>query len=394
MLRRFHRWSLWAASLLIAATIAGPPTASALSDDPWWVAPHRPAVLWSGPDGQAESLGVIAVGTPLQVTAPQRGERLPIWNPMTRETAWIDAPTVGPIEAPTAPELQDLAQFEPWWAMTHTPVLAWPGDRWDDGPWGEVPMWRYFSVLSPPYEGRVLALEPQRGLPLYVDIAALGPVGPPPPEYFRGPPADGDSVGLPARVVRDTDWYTRPDQANYFARERLSHNQPLLAEALVDGLDGESWYRVGPEEYVPETHVRLPKPPERTFPGRWIDADLSEPVLLTAYEDDQPIYAALAVKGTIAFITPTGVFRVWRRVQNETMDSETLGIPRDAKDGYYLKDVLFTQYFTGDGAALHYNYWRSNWGYAGSHGCLGLNYDDALFFWEFATAGTPVYVHN
>jgi len=36
-------------------------------------------------------------------------------------------------------------------------------------------------------------------------------------------------------------------------------------------------------------------------------------------------------------------------VENETMDSATLGVPRDAPGGYYLKDVLYTQYFTPQG---------------------------------------------
>ena len=36
------------------------------------------------------------------------------------------------------------------------------------------------------------------------------------------------------------------------------------------------------------------------------------------------------------------------------MDSRT--IP-GMTDRYLLKDVLFTQYFTWDGAAIHYNWW-------------------------------------
>ena len=60
--------------------------------------------------------------------------------------------------------------------------------------------------------------------------------------------------------------------------------------------------------------------------------------------------------------------------------------------GYYLKNVLFTQYFTSDGASIHYNYWSSNWGYAGSHGCLGVAYNEAKFAWDWADVGTPVYV--
>jgi lipoprotein-anchoring transpeptidase ErfK/SrfK len=70
-----------------------------------------------------------------------------------------------------------------------------------------------------------------------------------------------------------------------------------------------------------------------------------------------------------------------------------LGIPRNAPGGYYVENVLYTQYFSPDGAALHYNYWSSNFGYAGSHGCLGLNLDDAVWFWNWAEVGTPVVVH-
>ena len=53
-------------------------------------------------------------------------------------------------------------------------------------------------------------------------------------------------------------------------------------------------------------------------------------------------------------------------------------------------NVLFTQYFTNDGSSFHFNYWSGNFGYRGSHGCLGLNYDDAIFLWHWANVGTVV----
>jgi lipoprotein-anchoring transpeptidase ErfK/SrfK len=87
------------------------------------------------------------------------------------------------------------------------------------------------------------------------------------------------------------------------------------------------------------------------------------------------------------------VFTILRRVANETMNSDTIGIPRFGPGGYYLTNVLFTQYFTGDGASLHYNYWSGNWGYAASHGCLGLTYADSAFLWTWAGLGTPVSIH-
>ncbi|HYW88653.1 MAG TPA: L,D-transpeptidase, partial [Chloroflexota bacterium] len=97
--------------------------------------------------------------------------------------------------------------------------------------------------------------------------------------------------------------------------------------------------------------------------------------------------------GRGALTTPTGNFSIIRRVANETMDSSTIGIPRDGPGGYYLTGVLYTQYFTNGGASIHYNYWSGNFGYPGSHGCLGLSYDDAAFMWDFADYGTPVSIH-
>jgi lipoprotein-anchoring transpeptidase ErfK/SrfK len=76
------------------------------------------------------------------------------------------------------------------------------------------------------------------------------------------------------------------------------------------------------------------------------------------------------------------------------MDSSTIGIPRTSPGGYFLEDVLYTQYFTNDGASLHYNWWKGTFGYPGSHGCLGLNRDDAAWFWEWASIGTTVVIHE
>jgi len=89
-------------------------------------------------------------------------------------------------------------------------------------------------------------------------------------------------------------------------------------------------------------------------------------------------------------------YTIQRRVANETMDSATVGIPRDSPDGYYLTGVLYTQYFN-NGYSLHYNYWsppEAFGNYPGSHGCVGLQLADAEFFWNFADIGTPVIINQ
>ena len=63
---------------------------------------------------------------------------------------------------------------------------------------------------------------------------------------------------------------------------------------------------------------------------------------------------------------------------------------------YKVENVRWVQYFTADGAAIHENYWRrpATFGMPGSHGCIGMTPADAAWFWNFATIGTPVVIHE
>jgi lipoprotein-anchoring transpeptidase ErfK/SrfK len=80
-------------------------------------------------------------------------------------------------------------------------------------------------------------------------------------------------------------------------------------------------------------------------------------------------------------------------VADETMTSAAIG----ADDYYVLTHVLYTQYFTEGGHALHLNYWRDDYYFGNvrsSHGCVGMRLADAKFFWDFATFGTRVEIHG
>ena len=123
--------------------------------------------------------------------------------------------------------------------------------------------------------------------------------------------------------------------------------------------------------------------------GKWIDVNLSLPQHLRAMQGDEQVFRDLVTAG-IDRRTRPGFYRILRRVYNETMDSRT--VP-DATRSYLLKDVLYTQYFHGDGSAIHYNWWASTWGAPGSQGCLGMRLDGAKFMWEWATFGTPLVIH-
>ncbi|MBM2811070.1 MAG: ErfK/YbiS/YcfS/YnhG family protein [Chloroflexi bacterium] len=356
----------------------------------FWVATHSPSQAWSAPSADATAFGPISVGSPLKVLAPGENGRLFVMNPATNSVAWVDAAAVGPIPTPTDAQLAEMldpptpAAYEAWWAMTHRDTTAWSGPMGDALPWGEILQWRFLRVVQPAEGERVLAVDPRSESYVWVDLDAIGAVGPPPGDYFGAPPADDATIGLPGRIVGTVDSFERPARVEYFSLNRHTNNESVSVEGLIDRGDNERWYRLSSNEYVPTSNVRLPQPPDRTWAGRWIDASLTEPVMVTAYEGTRPLYSALAVKGATAFQTPTGIYQINRRVQNE----------RNSPNGYLLKDVLYTQYFTNDGAALHYNYWRSDWGSSGSKGCLGMNLVDSKFFWDFATVGTVVYIHQ
>ena len=123
---------------------------------------------------------------------------------------------------------------------------------------------------------------------------------------------------------------------------------------------------------------------------RWIDVSLRSPRRATAMQGDVPVRSALVITGMPGYETPTGYHQILRRVYNETMDSRT--IP-GMTVRYRYENVLYTQYFTGDGAAIHYNYWAGGFGGSGSRGCLGMTLGDSKFFWEWADVGVPLVVH-
>lgn len=124
-----------------------------------------------------------------------------------------------------------------------------------------------------------------------------------------------------------------------------------------------------------------PPPPAAPTSGRWIDVNLTQQIA-TAYEGTKAVYAAVVSTGAPGWDTPAGTFHILRRVANETMDSSGIGIPDNAPGGYDLKNVLYTQYFTDYGHAIHDNHWKwdSPFGVPTSHGCVGMKEYDAAFF--------------
>jgi L,D-transpeptidase catalytic domain len=284
----------------------------------------------------------------------------------------------------------------------------------DGSPIAGLPLWTRMRLMRGLPNGTIQVWVPRFSLVGRVPANTIGPVPTPSQSELDDEKLDGPTllggVGLPGRVIGGGNLRTWPATGNTLLRT-IGHNAPLRVLDSVEGDDGDEWYRVHWLEsvsgqpvalgYIHNSIVRLPRlryarsvPDRADQPGRHFEADLKEPAMLTAYEDGAPVWSTLTLKGTVSNRTPTGIHHILWRVPNETMTSERVypPIPRDAPGGYYLQNVLWTQYFTRDGASIHYNYWSSNWGYAGSHGCLGIAYNEARFAWNWADVGTAVYV--
>jgi hypothetical protein len=164
----------------------------------------------------------------------------------------------------------------------------------------------------------------------------------------------------------------------------------------------ETWGEIAPGEYVYSANLlkplpSSPPPAPRTFGGHWIDANLTQQIL-TAYDGATPAFWAVMSSGAPGNDTDPGQYRILRRVANETMSSATLSFSVEIP--YYLTNVLWTQYFTGYGAAIHDNWWKgagapyySPFGVPTSHACIGLPESEARKFWDWAQVGTVVNVH-
>lgn len=282
------------------------------------------------------------------------------------------------------------AQAQDSWVQNFRATERWASPDSTES-FGSLRQFSFLKIAGPSENGRIYVYNPKMDDRIYVDLNDVGPSGAPSADYLAGP-KEIKSMNLPARVNGKSLLYDEPSLVEGVPTWPLDNNHSITVVAQVEGDARATWYKLAEGGYLKSDDVRLPRNvPSRA--GRWIDADLNEPTMVTAYEDGKPIYASLAIHGTGQWATPTGEFSIGRRVANEIMSSETIGIPRNGPGGYHLSGVLFTQYFTGSGHSIHYNYWSSNFGYAGSHGCLGMNYDDSSFFWSWASPGTSLSIH-
>ncbi len=400
-------------ALLLASSVSGPAALGAPQTN--WVQATEPTELWSGPTDGAISFGPVAQWDYFQVVQAS-GPRLYVFNPRTKNYAWIDADKVGPSGPPPkdylnppkpkpkpapapAPAPPPAPVFKPWWVETFQPTPLWSSDKPDAITHGQVDAWSFFQVTAPQTGARLQVRDPLTNATAFIDASAVGPAGEPKPADLL-PRTWRGYVGADSAYVRSAP-NTQADIVG-----ELHRGDPVAVSQWVEGEqvfpDQPGWAKLDEGAYVYGPLLRrfsmtLPPPLPQggpPFDGHWIDVNLSLQEV-TAYEGQTPIYWAPTSSGRPGWETPVGVFTILRRVESETMDSNTL-LGKDAeRASYKVEHVRWTQYITNGGVALHENYWRDPalFGIPSSHGCLGLLPDDAKWFWTWADVGTPVVVH-
>lgn len=163
---------------------------------------------------------------------------------------------------------------------------------------------------------------------------------------------------------------------------------PVFGEQDVNG---EMWYRIGPEEWAPAKFVARVKPnttpPEGVSGDRWIEVNLFDQTL-AVYDRRELVFATVIASGAEPFWTRPGVFQIFEKHETTPMRG---AFEADASDAYYLEDVPWTMYFDG-ARALHGAYWRAKMGFVQSHGCVNLTVGDARWLFDWGQLGDWVYV--
>ncbi len=130
-------------------------------------------------------------------------------------------------------------------------------------------------------------------------------------------------------------------------------------------------------EYVPPASD-IPAPP--TGSGRAIVVSVSQQRIY-AFENGALVRTHLVSTGRAQTPTVLGDYRVYVKYTADDMSGPD----------YFLPQVPYTMYFY-QGYAIHGTYWHNSFGRPMSHGCVNLPVDEARWFFDFASVGTPIRV--
>ncbi|OUL20844.1 L,D-transpeptidase [Nostoc sp. 106C] len=115
---------------------------------------------------------------------------------------------------------------------------------------------------------------------------------------------------------------------------------------------------------------------------RWIQIDLSNQRLI-AWEGKKPVYAITISTGKKSTPTRIGTFKIQTKLKSTRMRGRDYDVP----------DVPYAMFYQGS-YGIHGAYWHKRFGTPVSHGCVNVAPNHAKWLFNWASVGTPVFIHR
>ncbi len=204
------------------------------------------------------------------------------------------------------------------------------------------------------------------------------------------------SAGMVAEVsVPFVDTFWKPGRGSKRAYRLYYESTHWVRETIFEA-DGSSWYRIYDDRlrrsyYAPARSLRVlpmdelaPIAPDVPAEFKFIEVDLSTQ-RVTAYEDGQPVFSALASSGRKQNKTPTGIFTTFHKRSTVRMTGGA-----SLASMYDLPGVPWATFITENGIAFHGTYWHNDYGRPTSAGCINLRSPEARWIFRWTTPALPV----
>jgi len=224
-------------------------------------------------------------------------------------------------------------------------------------------------------------------------------------------PLDGETVGVGMPVIIRFDI---PVTRKAAVERRLS----VTSKPKVEGSwhwfsDTEVHFR--PKNYWPagtDVHVDVDVNGVQTADGiygqksRTLDFEVGKRVVsvmdvanhtLTVKVNGKVARILPATSGKDGFATRRGVKLIMQKFDSKRMDAETTGIEPGSSEYYNIANVKYAMRVTTSGEFIHAAPWSvGSQGEANvSHGCVGMNTDNARWFYNLSHRGDPVkFIHS
>ncbi|MDQ1747617.1 MAG: hypothetical protein QOD07_1880 [Frankiaceae bacterium] len=224
-------------------------------------------------------------------------------------------------------------------------------------------------------------------------------------------PGDGETVGVGSPIIaRFSRAVPKSQRANVEARLAVT-TTPAVVGAWHWMSDEEVHWRP-PTYWKSGTKVQVSATLDNFYVGAGVWGNGSHTAKFTVgdshisrvdvarhemyvYDNGKLIRTMPISAGRDKYPTKNGVHITFEKSQVVTMDSATVGIPRNSPDGYYEK-VYWDVRISYGGAFVHAAPWSV--GQQGrvnvSHGCVNLSTSNATWFYYFALRGDIVDVYN